>query len=195
MPAGAQTVLRRKSAGDQRHGVGEPRLERLAKDVDPLRQLNPVETILQIGVIAADMDLTERVLRDSRRLQQQLVQRLVVALRLGLDRGAGEIINGGAKAGLDLLACDVELLGNHLDIQRQTLSGRWGRLLCSRRISHERYSEGSDKDGGHATRPRANRVGHWIPLNLRGAQQGCCARSVGWRKPQATGGARDWKEK
>src|SRR5712671_3119135 len=118
------------------------------------------------------MDLTERVLRDSRRLQQQLVQRLVVALRLGLDRGAGEVIHGGAKAGLDLLACDVELLGDHLDIQRQTLSGRWGRLLCNRRICDERYSEGSDKDGGHPPRPRANRVGHWIPLKC----SGCAAR-------------------
>src|SRR5690242_5211115 len=119
------------------------------------------------------MDLPERVLYDTRRLQQKLVQGLIIALRLGLDRGAGEIIDGGAKTGLDLLACDVELLGNHLYVERQPLSGRWGGLLCNRRICHERYSEGNDKDGGHTPNPRANRVGHWIPLNLRGAQQGC----------------------
>src|SRR6202043_1443725 len=175
--------------------IGKPRFERLAKDIDPFRQLHPVNAELQIGVIATDMDLPERVLRDSRRLEQQLVKGLIVALCLGFDRRPAEIVDRGAEPGLDLLACNVELLCNHLDIQRQTLSGRWGRLLCNRRISHERYSEGSDEDGGHAPRPRANRVGHWSPLNLRGAQQGCCARSVGWRKPQATGGARDWKEK
>jgi hypothetical protein len=62
------------------------------------------------------MDLPERVLHDARRLQQQLVQGLIVALRLGLDRGAGEIIDGGAEARLDLLACNVELFGDHLDV-------------------------------------------------------------------------------
>jgi hypothetical protein len=55
-------------------------------------------------------------LHHTRRLQQKLVQGLIVALRLGLDRSAGEIIDGGAKTGLDLLACNVELFGDHLDV-------------------------------------------------------------------------------
>ena len=59
--------------------------------------------ILQIGVVAADMDLPERILRDTRSLQQQLVQRLIVALRLGFDRLPAEIVDGGAEARLDLL--------------------------------------------------------------------------------------------
>ena len=86
------------------------------KTLIPSGSCTPLMRILQIGVVAADMDLAERILRDTRGLQQQLVQRLIVALRLGLDRGPAEIINGGAEAGLDLLACDVELLGDHLDV-------------------------------------------------------------------------------
>ena len=61
------------------------------------------------------MDLPERILHDARRLKQELIQRLIVALRLGLDRGAGEIIDGGAEARLDLLAGNVELLGQSLE--------------------------------------------------------------------------------
>jgi hypothetical protein len=41
-PGRAQAVLRRQRAGDQRHGIGEARLQRLAEDIDALRQLNPV---------------------------------------------------------------------------------------------------------------------------------------------------------
>ena len=146
----------------------------MAKDVDAFRQLDPVQAKVQVGVIAADMDLPERVLHDPRRLQQELVQGLIVALRLGLDRGAGEIIDGGAKTGLDLLACDVELLGNHLYIQRQTSFGRRRRLLRHRRYRGAHGSEGNGKDGGHAPSPRANRIGHRVPLRIWSAQQGCC---------------------
>ncbi len=34
--------------------------------------------------------------------------------------------------------------------------------------------EGNGKEGGHAPRSRANRVGHRVPLDIRNAQQGCC---------------------
>jgi hypothetical protein len=60
------------------------------------------------------MDLPERVLHDARRLQQELIQWRILALGLGLDRLPAEIVNRSAKAGHDLLACDVESLGNHL---------------------------------------------------------------------------------
>ena len=122
---GAQAVLRRQRAGDQRHGIGEPRLQRLAEDIDPLRQLNPVEAVLQIGVIAADVDLPERILGNTGSLQQQLVQRLIVALRLGFDRLPAEIVDGGAEAGLDLLAGDIELLGDYVEIERNPSFGGW----------------------------------------------------------------------
>ena len=118
-PGAPQPILRRQRAGNQRDGIGKPRLERLAEHVDPFRQLNPVQPILQIGVVAADMDLSKRILRDARCLQQQLVQGLVIALRLSFDRLPAKIVDGGAEPRLDLSARNVELLGDHFDIQGQ----------------------------------------------------------------------------
>ncbi len=127
-PGGAQPVLRRQCAGDQRHRIGEPGLQRLAEDIDPLGQLNSVDAELQIGVVAADMKLAERILGDTRRLKQELVERRVVALRLGFDRLPAETIDGRAEARLDLAARDVELSGDHAQVERDaTFEGR-GRL-------------------------------------------------------------------
>ena len=109
--------MRLQGAGNQRHGIGEARLQRLAEDIDPLRQLHSVDPVLQIGVIAAHMDLPERILRDPRSLEQQLIQRLIVALRLRLDRLPIEIVDRGAKPRLNLLASNVELFGDDLDIE------------------------------------------------------------------------------
>ena len=55
----AQPVLRRQRAGDQRHRISEPGLQYLAKDIDSLGQDDAVQAELQIGVVAADMDLPE----------------------------------------------------------------------------------------------------------------------------------------
>src|SRR6516164_2895880 len=52
-PGCAQTVLRRKAASDQRHGISEPCLQCLPKNIDPFRQLNSVYAELQVGVIVA----------------------------------------------------------------------------------------------------------------------------------------------
>ena len=129
--------------------------KRLAEDVDPLRQLNPVDAELQIGVVAADMDLAERILGNAGRLQQQLVQRLIVALRLGLDRLPAEIVDGGAEAGLDLLARDVELLGDHLEVERQASFGRRRRLLRGCRARRATMRRGQGKGlGARAAPPR-----------------------------------------
>ena len=73
--------------------------------------------ILQIGMVAADMDLAEQILGDPGSLQDQLVQLLVVALRLGFDRLPVEIVDSGAEPRLDLLARDVELLCDDIDVQ------------------------------------------------------------------------------
>jgi hypothetical protein len=47
------------------------------------------------------MKLAERILGDARGLQQQPVDRLIVALRLRFDRLSAEIVNAGAEARLD----------------------------------------------------------------------------------------------
>jgi hypothetical protein len=114
---GTEAVLRRQCPGDQRDRVGEAGLQRLAEHIDAFRQLHAVQAILQIGVVAADMQLAERILRHPGGLQQHLVQRRVVALRLVLDRRPAELVNAGAKARLDLVARDVELLGDHIEVE------------------------------------------------------------------------------
>ncbi len=116
--------MRRQCTGDQRHRVGEPGLQRLPENVDALRQLNPVEAELQIGVVAAHMQLAKRILRNTRSLEQELVQRLIVALRLRFDRLPTEIVDGGAEVWLDLGTRDVELLGDDVEVERNPACGR-----------------------------------------------------------------------
>ena len=128
--SGAQPELCRQGAGDQRHGIGEPGLQHLAEDVYSLGQDHPVQAKLQIGVIAADMELAERILGDARGLEQQPVERLVVALRLGLDGLSAEIIDAGAEARLDVLGGNIELLGDDVDIERDASALRCGGALC-----------------------------------------------------------------
>ena len=123
---GAEAVLRRQRAGDQRHRVGEASLQRLAEDVDPLRQLHPVDTELQVPVVATDMKLTERILSDAGCLQQQLIGWRVVALRLGLNIGALQLVDGSAEAWLDFAAGQVECPGNDIEFQIDVRPDRGG---------------------------------------------------------------------
>jgi hypothetical protein len=83
---GLETVLRRQRAGDQRHRIGEARGDRLAEDRKALGQLHAVQSVLHVGVVAPQMDLTETILRDAGRLQQHLIERGIVALRNRLQR-------------------------------------------------------------------------------------------------------------
>ncbi len=120
----AQAKLRRQRAGDQRHGIGQPGLQRLTEDVDALGQDHSVQAKLQVGVIAADMELAERILSYARGLEQQPVKRLIVALRLRLDRLSAEIIDTGAEARLDILGGNIEFLGNDIEIERNATALR-----------------------------------------------------------------------
>jgi len=69
-------------------------------------------------VVAAHMQLAERILCDSGSLQEETVERLVIALRLGFDRLSAEIVDGGTQARLDLAAGDVELPGDDIEVER-----------------------------------------------------------------------------
>src|SRR6202030_3134341 len=181
---GAQPVLRGKAADNQGHRIGKSSLQRLSEDVDPLRQLNPVDTELKIGVIVAHMELAERILRDPRSLEQKPVQRLVVALRLSLDRLSAEVVDGRAEAGLNLGARNIELPGDDIQIERQALSrGRRRWLLRVSDSRGQQCGEGTGKNQGDALRPRANRVGHRVPLRVWGAAA-LLPRSVGSKGPQ-----------
>ena len=53
-------LLRRQGAGKQRNAVGEAGFERLAKNRKTFRRLlTPIDPELDIGMLAADMDLAE----------------------------------------------------------------------------------------------------------------------------------------
>ena len=52
----------------------EPGLERLAEYRQAFRQLNAVKAKLHLVMVAADVDLAERILRDPGRLQQCLIE-------------------------------------------------------------------------------------------------------------------------
>ena len=64
------------------------------------------------------MQLAKRILGYPRSLQEETVERLVIALRLGFDRLPTEIVDGSAQARLDLAAGDVELLGDDIEVER-----------------------------------------------------------------------------
>ena len=61
------------------------RIEGLAEHVDAFGKDDPVQPVLQAVVLAADVQLPERVLRDTGRLQNHLIEESVVAARRGLD--------------------------------------------------------------------------------------------------------------
>src|SRR6202162_2667257 len=90
---GTQSELRGQRAGQQADAVGEARTQNLAESCDSFRKLDPIDAILQVGVVAADMDLSEGILRDTRRLQQYLIELRILTLRQILYRLLAESID------------------------------------------------------------------------------------------------------
>ena len=129
--------------------------DRLAEHRQPLGQFDAVQPVLHVGVLAAQMDLAEAVLRHAGRLEQHLVERGVGALRNVLQCLRREIIGRGAETGLDLLACDVELFGDDIKVHRKAaitgLTGSRGRIggLC-RYGSKSHGRDGHQRDDGPA---------------------------------------------
>ena len=86
---GSVAVLRRQRAGDETDAVGEARLERLAEAADRLGNDDAVDPVLDVRVVAANVQLAERVLDDAGALQDDLVERRRVA-----ERQVGEVLLG-----------------------------------------------------------------------------------------------------
>src|SRR5262249_12570791 len=123
------------------------------------------------------MQLAERILRHTRCLKQELIERCVVALRLSLDRLPAETIDCRSEARLDLGARDVELLGDNVHVERHGPLGRGRFLGCGGAGGGLWDSKAQYREG--ALRPRAYRVLHKSP-RVEGAPQRCCgARSGG----------------
>ena len=108
--SGAKAISRRQRTGDQLHGVHETRVELQAKPRDAFRQQHVVDAILQVGVLAAHMQITvhRRILRHARRTQDDLVKRRIGALRQGVYLFLAESMRRRAQVGNDLIPCLVQ---------------------------------------------------------------------------------------
>ncbi len=81
--------------------MDELRIERLAEHVDAFGKDDAVQAVLQAVVLAADVELAERVLRDVGCLQDDLIEQCVVAAGRG---GNGSFVDGigrSSRLGLD----------------------------------------------------------------------------------------------
>ena len=101
MPAVRRPYSAGKRAGDQLDVAGEPRAQRLAEHAQALGQDDAVQAELQAVVLAADVQLAERILRHAGRLQDDLVERRVLPRRQGFDLRLGERVGRCADLRLD----------------------------------------------------------------------------------------------
>ena len=77
------------------------RIERLAEHADALGKDDAVQAVLQAVVLAADVQLSEGVLGDTRRLQDDLVQQGVVAAGQWPRCACVDGVGRRARLGLD----------------------------------------------------------------------------------------------
>ena len=110
---GAQAILRRQRAGDQRHVSDQRGIEDLAEAADAVRHHDSVDTILQVRVFVAHMEIAARrgILRHSRCLQQNLVERRIGPLRQRLDRLMAQLVGDRAERCDDVLSRLIERFG------------------------------------------------------------------------------------
>jgi len=128
------------------------------------------------------MQLTERILRHPRRLASSIwFSGAVVALRLIFDRRPTELVDAGAEARLELVARDVELLGDHVEVERNAglrQSIGYGPVLRQRRSAEERQGnqEAGDRSGccGRTRRRRAASNKRAMPSHTSCLRQVLC---------------------
>ncbi len=131
---GAQSILGGQCAIDERHRGNQPRIQRLAEDTDAFGQDDAVQPILQAVVLAAHVELAERILGDVGRLHDHLIQQIVVAAG---GRSNGRLIDdvgGGTGLGLDAVAGLVQVLCDDRDgIELLSVVGVRGRTRPARK--------------------------------------------------------------
>ena len=103
-PGCAKPELRGQGAGHERNVIGETGLQFLAEAWDAFRQKHVVDTILQVGVLTADVKLTERILRYTGKAQDGLIEGSVFTLRLRIEPVRANRVTGRAETRHNLLA-------------------------------------------------------------------------------------------
>jgi periplasmic protein TonB len=97
-------------------------------------------------MIAAKMNLAETILRDAGCLKHDLIERGVLTLRDRLQGVRREVVNTRAEAGQNLLAGDIEPVGDDVDPDREIGIRRLVRLCW--RVASRSGSRRYGRDGG-----------------------------------------------
>src|SRR6266404_3301933 len=114
----AQAILCRQRTGDELRLAGEAWTEALPKYADPFRQDDAVDAVLEVRVLVAHVDLTEGVLACPRCLQEDLIERqILAATRLTLDRPLRDRIGRCTDPRLDGDAGRIELLRRQCQVE------------------------------------------------------------------------------
>ena len=117
MPAVRKPYCAGQRAGDQLDALDEARVQLQAKSGDAFGQQHVVNAVLQVGVLAAHMQIPvlRRILRHAGKTRDDLIDRRVVPLRHGLD-------------------CRLVLDGNRGSQTRQDLGDRLIQMAHHRRL-------------------------------------------------------------
>jgi hypothetical protein len=90
----------------------EVRIDLLGEAVEALGEEDAVDPVLEVPMLAPNVDLPEGVLHHARAAQQDLLKGGVVSLRQGVDLIAADGVNRGAEARDDLAGHVFELAGD-----------------------------------------------------------------------------------
>ena len=107
-PGRAQPILRGQRARHERHVSNDARFQHLREACNAVGELNAVDAVLHIGVLVPNVDTARYggVLSDAWRLQKDLIERGVIALRQGFD------------------GLPVQIVAVHPDLGQDKFSGR-----------------------------------------------------------------------
>ena len=110
-PRGAESILGRQRPGDQARVVYEAGAQFLAKSGNALRQQHVVDAVLDIGVLAPEVQVSvrRRVLYHARGPQQHLIECGVIPTRQGGDLRLVHRIDGRSQIRDNLVPRDIQL--------------------------------------------------------------------------------------
>ena len=192
---GAVAVLRRQRAGQHRHLVGEAGVEHLPEAADRLGDHHAVDAVLQVGVVAAHVQLAVRIADHAGCTQQDLIERRGVAERQLGDVGLVEAVDRAAGFRRQRVARGVELFARALDDDGLELRGGGrGRRGCRRgRLGEEGVGRvcGAAAEGERDRAGQGGVVEHGDPVESgeRHARRACTEGAAQDR----IGGALEWK--
>ena len=152
----AEAVLRGQRAGDKLHALDKARVQFQPKPGNAFGQQDVVDAILQIGVLAADVQIAilRRILRHARRAQDQLIERRVGSLWFRGDLGFADRVSRRAEVGQNLAARLVEMAHDRDRVQFCHVGGGWGgsrgiiSLTQRRRIAGQRSERNAHATDG-----------------------------------------------